>query len=178
MEEEGDPVLAVTLQAAVRTPSFWPNPELWAFDTEGDPLVVNGTPVLFDLDPCETCIEDCVPCEVNTKFPPGEGERWVSFRSTMDIPPSAGDSEITFALRYQWQNLPCEQTNGVMQGNWFSNNGDELYGNVVNDLFFEGPITVSGLPVPVMSERGVLIMSLAMIGVIYLVIRRRRSFSP
>lgn len=143
-------------EAAVLVPDTYPAPVVITDepDTCGLPLVVNG--VVVEFAPSAS-----VEAKVSALYPPDSGQRWFGFESTEEIPPSPASAglcsisatsctsdddcpgetcddpdpgEVRIKMIYQFDEIPTEDADFI-GAEWFSNDSDDRFGDLVVDSF-------------------------------------------
>ncbi len=144
----GSPDLVVGLSVGTdpeivpRRPLMIPGrPVITATDMTGRPLVMNGTPIVFEYSPSVTA-------KVTREYPPKARHTWVGFETTDSVVTGPGLGSTTFRLELRWPFVP-DQT-PAPAATWYSDNADDQYGDSVIDAYGtagneEMPLMFAGL---------------------------------
>jgi len=172
----------------MRVPVGIPFPTVRLLNLAGDPLVVNGVPVVFEEHPCMErhctnnpsidCLSDAdcpggtcsgTVCEVGILHPPASNQRWIQFQSNAPIPPTPGDGSLQFKLQFDWEVSYCKAVRGRELAQWLSDNRDDLYGSQIADFF--GESAFPGDPIPAVSMWGLIVLTISMASIASVMIR-------
>lgn len=116
-------------------------PAIMATDTNGRPLVMNGTPIVFEYSPSVTA-------KVTREHPPKARHTWVGFETTDSVVTGTSLEAVKFNLNLHWPSVPDRAPAPAAM--WYSDNADDQYGDSVIDAYGtagneEMPLTFAGL---------------------------------
>lgn len=111
--------------------------EVFALDPSFQPLVLEGVPVIFERDPCQT-LGGVGDCGIARGFPAPPTHRWIAFRSTQPIPATPGDSTYAFVIESLWDYTKDQSVRDKRSAVWVTDDRDDRLGYVVHDFHEAG----------------------------------------
>lgn len=158
-ETESTSAQTIRFKVGVEQDAMAAIPTVTFTDSTGSPLILDGTLISVDGSPCAS------QCEVGDLHPPAPGNVWLQWQSTAFVDP-IGDGELAFNVEFTWPSINGPGNGAV----WFSDNGDDLYGNEVTDAY--SPASDPAAIVPTLSSWGLLALFVTILAIGLLTMQR------